>query len=97
MPKSRRRRGRYLPPSKKSKRLKGGKGALAPAAQPLAMSQGYEPTPQAGMPAPLARVPTPKATAVVAPPPDVVAELRRIGILFGIILVILIVLALVLS
>jgi hypothetical protein len=97
MPKSRRRRGRYLPPTKKSKRLKGGKGALAPAAQPLAVSQGYEPAPPAGMLTPSVKMPTPKATAAVAPPPDVAAELRRIGILFGIILAILIILALVLS
>jgi hypothetical protein len=94
MPKSRR-RGRHLPHSKKSKRFKGGKGALAPAAQPPVVAQRYEPTPQAGMPAPSVRVPTPKAT--VAQPTNVATELRRIGILFGIILVILIVLALFLS
>jgi len=92
MPKSRRRRGRHLP---RSKRFKGRKGGLAPA-QPSAVSQRYEPVPQAGMPPPLAKVPTPKATVTVAQPPSVAAELRRIGILSGIILVILIILALVL-
>jgi hypothetical protein len=97
MPKSRRKRGRYLPHSKKGKRFKGGRGALAPATQPQAVSQRYEPASKVDMPAPLARVPTPKATAILAQPPDVAAELRRIGILFGIVLAILVVLILVLS
>ena len=91
MPKSRRRRGRHLPQSKKEK---GRKGVLAPAAQPSAVTQRYEPTLQAGMPAPSAKVPTPKTTVTVAQPTNIAAELRRIGILFGIILVILIVLTL---
>jgi len=93
MPKSRRRRGRHLP---RSKRFKGRKGGLAPVAQPSAVSQRYEPAPQASMPPPPAKVPTPKAKVTVAQPPNVATELRRIGILSGIILVILIVLALVL-
>jgi len=92
MPKSRRRRGRHLP---RSKRLKGRKGFSAPVAQPSAVSQRYEPAPRAEMLAPLAKVPAPKAT--VAPPPDVAAELWRIGILSGIILAILVVLYLIFS
>jgi hypothetical protein len=88
MPKSRRRRGRHLPQSKKRK------GVLAPVAQPSAVTQRYEPTPQAGMPTPPARVPNPKTTVTVAPPTNIAAELRRIGILTGIIVVILIVLTL---
>ncbi len=47
--------------------------------------------------APSARVPTPMARLTAARYPYVVAELRRIGILAGIMLGILIVLALVLS
>jgi hypothetical protein len=44
--------------------------------------------------APSAKAPTPRATVTVAQPPDVAAELWRIGILSGIIVAILIVLAL---
>ena len=47
--------------------------------------------------APLASVPARKTAAATVRYPFVVAELRRIGVLAGIILVILIVLALVLS
>jgi hypothetical protein len=39
-------------------------------------------------------VPNPKTTVTVAPPTNIAAELRRIGILTGIIVVILIVLTL---
>jgi len=95
MPKSRR-RGRHLP---RGKRRKERRGALAPAtqpsaAQPAAVSQRYEPTPRAEMLAPSAKAPTPRATVTPAQPPDVAAELRRIGILSGIIVAILIVLSL---
>jgi len=90
MPGKSRRRGRHLPRGKR----KGRKGVLAPAAQPAAVSQRYEPAPRAEMLAPSAKAPTPRATVTVAQPPDVAAELWRIGILSGIIVAILIVLAL---
>jgi len=92
--KSRRGRGRHLP---RSKRRKGGKSFSAPVAQPSAVTQRYEPAPQADMLVPSAKAPTPRATVTVAQPPNIAAELRRIGILAGIILVILVVLALIFS
>lgn len=91
MPGKSRRRGRHLPRSKR----KGRKSFSAPVAQPAAVSQGYEPAPEADRLVPSAKAPIPRAT--VAQYPNVVAELRRIGILTGIILVILVVLALVFS
>ena len=91
--KSRRGRGRHLP---RSKRRKGGKGFSAPVAQPLA-TQRYEPAPRADMLVPSAKTPTSRATVTVAQHPNIAAELRRIGILAGIILVILVVLALIFS
>ena len=90
--KSRRRRGRHLP---RSKRRKGGKGVLAPVAQPSAVTQGYERAAQAEVAVPRAKVPTPRAT--VAQPPNVAAELRRIGIVAGIILAVLVVSVLIFS
>jgi hypothetical protein len=87
--KSRRRRGRHLPRSKRRK------GVLAPVAQPSAVTQSYETTAQAEVAVPRAEVPTPRAT--VAQPPNIAAELRRIGIMAGIILVVLVVLALIFS
>ena len=93
MPGKSRRRGRHLPRSKR----KGRKGFSTPVAQPAAVSQGYEPAPEADRLVPSAKAPTPRATVKVAQHPNVVAELRRIGILAGIILVILVVLALVFS
>jgi len=84
----------------RSKRRRGDKGfslppqAAAVAPQPAAVSQGYEPTPRAEVAVPAAKVPTPKATASLAQPINVAAELRMIGILAGIIMVILVVLAL---
>ena len=91
MPKSRRGRGRHLP---RGKRRKGGKVFPAPVAQPSAVTQGYEPTPQTEVAVPRAKLPTPKATATAVQQLNIAAELRRIGILAGIILVILVVLAL---
>ena len=90
MPGKSRRRGRHLP---RGKRRKGRKGFSAPVAQPAAVSQGYEPAAEAGRLVPSAKAPTPKATVTVALHPNIAAELRRIGILAGIILVILVVLA----
>jgi hypothetical protein len=109
MPKSRRGRGRHLP---RGKRRKGRKGFSTPVAQPSAATQAYETAPQAevavpGAKAPVpkatvpvaqpAKVPTPKATVIAAQQLNIAAELRRIGILAGIILVIMVVLALIFS
>jgi hypothetical protein len=88
-----RRRGKHLPRSKR----KGRKGFSTPVAQPAAVSQGYEPAAEADRPVPSAKAPTPKATVTAAQYLSVAAELRRIGILAGIILIILVVLALVFS
>jgi hypothetical protein len=87
-----RRRGKHLP---QSKRRRDRKGFSAPA-QPSAVAQRYEPTPRADMVVPAAKAPTPRATVTLVQSINVAAELRRIGILSGIILVILVVLALVL-
>lgn len=92
MPKSR--RGRHLP---RGRRRKGRKGFSAPVAQPSAVSQAHEPAPQAEVAVPKAKMPIPKATVTAAQHPDVAAELQRIGILAGIILVIMVVLALIFS
>jgi hypothetical protein len=94
MPKSRRGRGKHLP---RGKRRKGRKAFSAPVAQPSAVTQGYEPTSQAEVAVPRAKATTPRATVAAARHPNIAAELRRIGILAGIILVILVVLALILS
>ena len=87
--KSRRGRGRHLPRSKRRK------GVLAPVSQPSAITQGYESAAQAEVAVPRAKAPTPRAT--VAQPPNVAAELRRIGIVAGITLVVLVVAALIFS
>ncbi len=92
--KSRRSHGRHLP---RSKRRKAGKGVSAPVAQPSAVAQRYEPAPGAALLVPSAKTPTPKATVTLAQHPNIAAELRRIGILAGIILVILVVLAMIFS
>jgi hypothetical protein len=68
--------------------------AVAP--QPPAAAQRYEPAPRAEVVAPPVRTPAPRPAAPLAQPPTIAAELRTIGILSGIILVILIVLAFVL-
>ena len=92
--KSRRGRGRHLP---RGKRRRGRKVFSAPVAQPSAAGQAYEPAPAADSLVPSVKVPTPRPTVTAAQHPNVAAELRRIGILAGIILVILVVLALVFS
>ncbi len=96
------RHGRYLP---RSKRRKFREGFYAPpqppaaAAQPPVMAQRHEPepAPRAETVVPVAKAPAPRPTATLAQPPNITAELRTIGILSGIILVIIIVLAFVLS
>jgi hypothetical protein len=87
-----RHRGKHLPQSKKRR---GRKGFSVPA-QPSAASQRYEPTPRTEKVVPAAKAPTPRATVTLVQSINVAAELQRIGILAGIILVILVVLALVL-
>ena len=89
MPQKSRRRGKH----QHGKKGKSRQGFSAPA-QPLAVAQRYEPTPRTEVVAPPAKVPTPRA--IVAPPINVTAELRRIGILAGVILALLVVFSLVL-
>jgi hypothetical protein len=85
---------KHLSQSKKKKRSRGS-SALDAQQQPV--SQTYESASQPVVSASSASVPTPKAAQTVARYPYIVTELRRIGILAGIILAILVVLALVLS
>ena len=80
----------------RSKRRRSGRSSGAIAAQPP-VSQTYEPVPQPEVSAPSPSAPTPAAAATTARYPYIITELRRIGILAGITLVILVVLALVLS
>jgi len=86
--KSRRGRGKH---SARSKRRH---GTLARVAQPQVAAPGYQPMTTA-MPKPSPGVPTPIAAPGVARYPYIASELRRIGILSGIALAILVVLALV--
>ena len=79
----------------RSKKRKGRRGSLSVTDQRQAVTQAYKPQPEVA--APSASVPTPMATPTVARYPYIVGELQRIGILAGIMLAILIVLALVLS
>ena len=81
----------------RSKRKRSGHSSLAITAQQSAVSQAYEPVPQSGVPAPSPSAVTQPAKVTVARYPFIVTELRTIGILAGITVVILVVLALVLS
>ena len=92
--KSRHRRGKHLPQSKKRKSRQ---RFSAPVAQHQAVAQTRESVSRLGVSAPLANVPTPVAKLAAARYPYIATELRTIGILAGIILIILAVLALVLS
>ena len=92
--KSHKGRGSHL---SRSKRRKGGKGFSAPAAQPPAVAQEHEPAPQADMYAPPAKTPTRRATVTAAQRTNIAAELRNIGIVGGIMLVILVAAALIFS
>ena len=93
MPKSGQSRRKRMAHSKK----KAGKGVqtMAVAQQQAMASTQAAANPQA--PAPSTAVRTPKQAAAVAPPISVGRELRRIGILTAIILVILVVLVRILS
>jgi len=90
--KSRGGRFRHLPPSKKKKDRR---HPLTTATQQQPISQGYKPVSRAEVAAPSVGVPTPIATPG-SRYPYMVIELRRIGIIAGILLVILVVLAFVL-
>ena len=90
MPHKSRRHAKYM----HGKRGKSRKGFSAPA-QAIAVAQRYEPAPQTGTGIPRVKVPTPRVA--VAPPVNVSRELRRIGILAGILLVVLVLASLVLG
>ena len=92
--KSRRRKGKHLPQSKKRK---GGRRFLATVAQQPAVAQTPEPVSHPKVSAPSVSVPTPMAKLAAIRYPHVATELRTIGILAGIMLIILTILALVLS
>jgi hypothetical protein len=95
---------RHLP---RSKRRQFRQGVVPPQSSPVApqppaatqppmAAQQYEPAPRAETVAPPPRAPTPRPAVTLAQPPNITAELRMIGIISGVILVIMIVLALVL-
>lgn len=92
--KSRHGKGKY---SFQSKRKKGKQHFEAKAIQQQAVAQASKPVTSPGLVTPSASRPTPKTALTTARYPYITAELRRIIILGGIMLVILIVLALVLS
>jgi len=80
----------------RSRRGKSRQGSPDITAQRQPISQTYKPSPQPEVSAPSASVSTPRAT-LTTQYPYIAPELRRIGILAGVILVILVVLVLVLS
>lgn len=88
MPKSR--RGRHLSRSKR----KGKKTFTTPVTQAPVTAGAVEPTSVAEKPV---SAPKPKAPVMVAEASNVAAELRRIGIVAGVIIVILVILALILA
>ena len=92
--KSRRTRGQY---SVQSKKKKGRSGHPAMPAQPPAVAQAHEPVSSSGISVPAASVPGPKTKPAAVHYPYIATELLTIGILAGIMLAILIVLAVVLS
>ena len=92
--KSRHKKGKHLPQSKKKKSRQ---RFLATVAQQQAVAQTYEPVSRPAVSAPSASVLTPMAKLAAVRYPHIGAELRTIGILAGIMLIILVILALVLS
>jgi len=84
------RRGKRLSRSKR----KGRKVFSAPAALKPVAGEVNEPAPDTRKPAPLTKA-KPRAPVAVVQASDVAAELRRIGIVAGIIVVILVILALI--
>ncbi len=91
--KSRHGKGKRSP---QGKRRKGRQRFSATVTQQPAVVQTREPVPRLTVPAPSASVSTPMAKLATVRYPYIAAELRTIGILAGIMLVILAVLALVL-
>jgi len=91
--KSRHRKGKRLPQSKKRK---GGQRFLATVAQQPTVAQTHEPVSRPSVSTPSPSVPTPVARLAAVQYPHIAAELRAIGILAGIMVVILVILALVL-
>ena len=89
--KSRRRVGKN---SSQSKKKRGGLTRQAVPVQPSAAAQVSEPVTSPDSPVPEASVPTHKAEPLSIRYPYISAELRTIGILAGIMLLILVVLAL---
>ena len=90
--KSRHRKGKHSPQSKKRESRR---RFLATVAQQQAVAQTYEPVSRPSVPAPSASVPTPMVKLAAVRYPHIATELRTIGILAGIMLIILAVLALV--
>jgi len=91
--KSRHRKAKHLPQSKKKK---GGQHFPANVARQPEVAQTHEPVSQSSVPTPSPSVPTPVARVAAVQYPHIAAELRAIGILAGIMVVILVILALVL-
>ena len=87
-------RGRH---SARSRKKKGGHGFQPIATQQQAAAQTHRSVSQPEVSAPPTSAPIPMTTPAAMRHPYVAAELRRIGILAGVMLVILIVLALTLS
>ena len=92
--KSRRGRGKY---SAQSKKRKGRPARSAVPARPPAVPQAGESVASPGVPVPSPSAPTPIAKLATVRHPYIATELRTIGILGGIMLVVLVVLAFVLS
>ena len=92
--KSRHGRGKH---SSGGKRRKSRQRFSATVAQQVIMAQTDEPVSRPNASAPSVSMPTPMAKSVVVHYPFITTELRSIGVLAGIMLVILSVLALVLS
>ena len=91
--KSRRKRGKYSIQSKK----KGRPSRPRLLVQQPAVAQTREPVPSPDISAPSASVTAPTAKPIAVQYPYIATELRTIGILTGIMVIILVVLALVLS
>ena len=81
----------------RSKRKKGKSSSLAVADQRQAIAQTPEPVSHSGISTPSVKVPTSAPTSAVRQYPHISAEIRRIGVLAGITLSVLAVLAFVLS
>lgn len=92
--KSRRQRGKN---SAQSKKRKGGPSRTVVSSPQPAIAREHEPAASPNVPVTSVNVPTPIAKPAAVRYPYVATELRTIGILAGIMLIILIVLALVLS